>query len=69
MAEDRAKPGKESPRADGARAGDGFVPPEENSLSGSSGLVFVLAVIYAVAGASYRLTCVCWCVEGAPILL
>jgi len=53
MAEDRAKPGKESP-APRVRELAMVLFRQRKLFVGVSGLVFVLAVIYAVAGASYR---------------
>jgi uncharacterized protein involved in exopolysaccharide biosynthesis len=53
MAEDRVKPGKESP-APTARELAMVLFRQWKLFVGVSGLVFVLAVIYAVAGASYR---------------
>jgi uncharacterized protein involved in exopolysaccharide biosynthesis len=53
MAEDRAKPGKESP-APTVRELAMVLFRQRKLFVGVSGLVFVLAVIYAVAGASYR---------------
>jgi uncharacterized protein involved in exopolysaccharide biosynthesis len=53
MAEDRAKPGKESP-APTVRELAMVLFRQRKLFVGVSGLIFVLAVIYAVAGASYR---------------